>query len=62
MLVVNVKSSPLGNRYVLSRADVEVIASDDNNSAVSGGLFGQEFVVTNATKPLESGMKVRLAE
>lgn len=62
VLVVNVKSSPLGNRYVLSRADVEVIASDDNNSAVSGGLFGQEFVVTNATKPLESGMKVRLAE
>lgn len=62
VLVVNVKSSPLGNRYVLSRADVEVLASDDNNSAVSGGLFGHEYVVTNATQPLESGMKVRLAE
>lgn len=62
VLVVNVKSSPLGNRYVLSRADVEVLASDDTNSAVSGGLFGYEYVVTNATKPLESGMKVRLAE
>ena len=62
VLVVTVKSSPLGNRYVLSRADVEILASDDQNSAVSGGLFGYEYVVTNATKPLESGMKVRLAE
>lgn len=62
VLVVNVKSSPLGNRYVLSRANVEILASDDQNSAVSGGLFGYEYVVTNATKPLESGMKVRLAE
>ena len=57
VLVVNVKSSPLGNRYVLSRADVEVLASDDTNSAVSGGLFGYEYVVTNSTKPLEAGMK-----
>lgn len=62
VLVVSVKSSPLGNRYVLSRADVEVLASDDTNSAVSGGVFGYEYVVTNATKPLEDGMKVRLAE
>ena len=62
VLVVNVKSSPLGNRYVLSRADVEVLASDDTNSAVSGGLFGYEYVVTNSTKPLEAGMKVRLAD
>ncbi len=62
VLVVKVKSSPLGNRYVLSKADVEVLASDDTNSAVSGGVFGYEYVVTNATKPLENGMKVRLAE
>lgn len=62
VLVVTVKSSPLGNRYVLSRADVEVLASDDTNSAVAGGLFGYEYVVTSSTKPLESGMKVRLAE
>lgn len=62
VLVVNVKNSPLGNRYVLSRADVEVLASDDTQSAVSGGLFGYEYVVTNSTKPLESGMKVRLAD
>ncbi|MCR4691734.1 MAG: efflux RND transporter periplasmic adaptor subunit [Lachnospiraceae bacterium] len=61
VLVVNVKSSPLGNRYVLSRADVDVLASDDTNSAVSGGVYQYEYVVTNSSKPLEAGMKVRLA-
>ncbi|MBR4759295.1 MAG: RND transporter, partial [Lachnospiraceae bacterium] len=59
--VVKVKPSPLGNRYVLSRSDVEVLASDDTSSAVSGGLYGYEYVVTNSSKPLEAGMKVRLA-
>ncbi len=61
VLVVKVKASPLGNRYVLSRCDVEVLASDDTSSAVSGGLYGYEYVVTNSSKPLEAGMKVRLA-
>ena len=61
VLVVKVKPSPLGNRYVLSRSDVEVLASDDTSSAVSGGLYGYEYVVTNSSKPLEAGMKVRLA-
>ncbi len=62
VLVVNVKSSPLGNRYILSRTNIDVIASDDTNSAVSGGLMGYEYVVTNSSAPLEPGMKVRLAE
>lgn len=62
VLSVTVKPSPLGNRYVLTRQDVEILASDDTNSAVSGGLMGYEYVVTNSSKPLESGMKVRLAD
>ena len=62
VLVITVKSSPLGNRYVLSKADVEILASDDTNSAVSGGLYAYDYVVTNSSKPLEAGMKVRLAE
>ncbi|MCR5417565.1 MAG: HlyD family efflux transporter periplasmic adaptor subunit [Lachnospiraceae bacterium] len=62
VLVVNVKNSPLGNRYVLSRADVEVQASDDTNSAVTGSVYAYDYVVTNSTKPLESGMKVRLSD
>lgn len=62
VLVVNVKSSPLGNRYVLSRANIEIQASDDTNSAVTGELFEYDYVVTNSTKPLEAGMKVRLSD
>lgn len=62
ILIVESKSSPLGNRYVASRVDVEVLASDDNNSAVSGGLYGYEYVITTATKPVEAGKQVRLNE
>lgn len=62
VLVVVAKSSPLGNRYVATRADVQVLAADDTNSAVSGGVFTGDFVITTATKPIESGMLVRLAD
>lgn len=62
ILIVESKSSPLGNRYVASRVDVEVLASDDNNSAVSGGLYGYEYVITTSTKPVEAGKQIRLNE
>lgn len=41
----NPNSSPLGNRYVATRVDVEVLASDDKQTAVNGGLYGYEYVV-----------------
>lgn len=62
ILIVESKSSPLGNRYVATRVDVEVIASDDNNSAITAGLYGYEYVITTATKPVEAGTQVRLSE
>ena len=40
ILIVESKSSPLGNRYVATRVDVAVLASDDTQSAVSGALYG----------------------
>ena len=61
ILIVESKSSPLGNRYVATRVDVEVLASDDTQSAVSGGLYGYEYVITTSTKPVEAGKLVRLA-
>ena len=61
ILIVESKSSPLGNRYVATRVDVEVLASDDTQSAVSGGLYGYEFVITTSTQPVEAGKLVRLA-
>lgn len=61
ILIVESKSSPLGNRYVATRVDVEVLASDDTQSAVSGALYGYEFVITTSSQPVEAGKLVRLA-
>ncbi|MBQ8597793.1 MAG: hypothetical protein IJ409_08395 [Lachnospiraceae bacterium] len=63
ILIVESKSSPLGNRYIATRVDVEVIAEDDNNTAISTGmLYGYEYVITTSTKPVEAGKQVRLNE
>lgn len=62
VLIVESKSSPLGNRYIATRVDVEVLASDDTQSAISGGLYGYEFVITTSTKPVEAGKQVRLSD
>ncbi len=62
VLAVTAKSSALGNRYVAQRVDVKVLAKDDVNSAVSGGLTNSDFVITTSTKPIEPGMQVRLPD
>ena len=62
VLVLESKSTPLGNRYYARRYDVEVLASDDNNSAVSGAFEGYEFVITTTSKPVDINQQVRLAE
>ena len=61
VLIVETKSTALSNRYIATRVDVEVLASDDTKSAISGGLYGYEFVITTSTKPVEAGKQVRLA-
>lgn len=62
VLILKVKGTPLGNRYTVKRADVEVQASDDTSSGVSGGVYENDNVITNSSKPLEEGMQVRLVE
>lgn len=62
ILTVESKSSPLGNRYIATRVDVEVLASDDNNTAIQAPLYGYEYVITTSTKPVEAGKQVRLNE
>lgn len=61
VLVVTAKSSPLGNRYIATRVDVQVLAEDDTNAAVSGLAQG-DYVITTSSKPLEAGTQVRLVE
>ena len=62
VLVVNSKSTPLGNRYYVNRVDVDVQATDDDNSAVKGMITTGDFVVMTSTAPLKSGDQVRLPE
>lgn len=62
VLTVQTKNSPLGNRYVATRVDVQVLASDDTNTAVSGGLVSYDYVITTSSAPLTPGQLVRLVE
>ena len=64
VLVVTAKNSPLGNRYFASRVNVEVVASDDQYSAISGAIEAYDSVITTASRnaPISSGDQVRLAD
>ena len=61
VLIVSAKSTPLGNRYTAKRVPVDVIASDETNSALSGDVSGQ-YVITTSASPISDGMQVRLSE
>lgn len=61
VLTVESKKTPLGVRYTAKRTPIEIVASDDTQSAVSG-LYGSEFVITNSTDPISDRQQVRLAD
>ncbi len=61
VLVLTQKSSPIGNRYVATRVDVQVLAEDDVSAAVTGLSYG-DYVITTSSKPIEAGTLVRMAE
>jgi len=62
VLVVIPRTSPLGNRYIATRADVNILASDDTHTAVTGALTGWDFVITTSSAPIDPGMQVRLVD
>ena len=62
VLTVEAKNSPLGNRYIAQRVDIEVVAADDVNSAVTGDLSYGDFVITTSNKPVQKGDQVRMAD
>lgn len=62
VLTVQSKQSPLGNRYFAKRVDVEVLGSDDVNSAVNGNIGNGDFVVTTSSVHINSGDQVRLSD
>lgn len=62
ILVLRSKSSPLGNRYIATRVNVEILRADDAKTAVSGALEGGEYVITTSNKMVNVGDYVRLAK
>ncbi|MBR1528567.1 MAG: biotin/lipoyl-binding protein [Oscillospiraceae bacterium] len=62
VLIIKARSTPLGNRYYVSRSDVTVLAHDEINSAVQGDINSSDFVVTASEKPMTAGMQVRMED
>ena len=63
VLIIDVRSTPLGNRYIAKRIDVQVLATDDTHTAISGALsqWG-DSVITTSTKPIQPNDQVRIAD
>ncbi len=62
IFTIEEKSTPFGNRYKAKRADVEVITSDDSNTAIKADIDSWSYVITTSNKPIESGQQVRLSD
>lgn len=62
VLLMQSKSTPLGNRYYATRANVTVLASDEINSAVQGDVTPSDFIITTSENPLKSGDQVRMED
>ncbi len=65
ILIAEVKSTPLSNRYIAKRIDVQVITSDNILTAITAAIdndfyYGGTFVITTSTKPVVPGTQVRL--
>ena len=61
VLLLQVRQSPLGNRYIVAREGIKVLAKDDTNSAISGSIGAYSYVITTSTRMVTSGDQVRLA-
>ncbi len=61
--ITKTKSTPLGDRFVATRLNVSVAASDDKNVAITTDEnYIYEYVITSSTKPFEEGGYVRLSD
>ena len=62
ILIIEEKTTPFGNRYKAKKVEVEVLASDDEQTAINATLEGYEYVITTSNKPVEPGKQVRLSD
>ncbi len=62
VLTLDSKNTPLGNRYIATRHDVEVLAQNDTSAAISTDLNGYEYVIVAASEAITPGEQVKLKE
>ena len=62
ILIIEEKTTPFGYRYKAKKVEVEVLASDDEQTAINATLEGYEYVITTSNKPVEPGKQVRLSD
>jgi len=62
VLTLDSKSTPLGNRYIATRHNVEVVAQNDTRAAISSDLTGYEYVIVAASEAITPGEQVKLKE
>lgn len=60
ILYIETRRTPFDNRYYAMRMDVEVIAEDENNTAILAPIDSYSYVITMATKPVTPGQQIRL--
>ena len=60
--IIEARNSPLGNRYLAKRVNVQTIVKDDNNSAITGAINYGDYVITLAPSGIKNGTQVRLAD
>jgi len=59
VLILTSRTSPLGNRFYATRADIIILATDDTRTAVTGNLSRTDIVITTSNFPVDPGMQVR---
>lgn len=62
VLILTVKKTPFGERYIATKIPVTEKASDDTNTAIAGDLTQGDYVIVSATKPLADGEEFRIKE
>lgn len=62
VLVIQEKTSPVGNRYIAKREEVKVLAQNETQSAISAGFDNYSNIITTASKAVQKGDYVRLAQ
>ncbi|WP_179281339.1 efflux RND transporter periplasmic adaptor subunit [Paenibacillus sp. XY044] len=54
------KEGPLGNAFYVRKEYITVVDSNETQSAVTDGIFDQEQIIMESSKPLQEGDRIRM--